>query len=674
MRSKRTRFVRLASLGGAVALAVSTLAAMGVAPTPAGAASVNENFAGFVSLFDLYTPISIGANVTQPALVKQGGSFQMAFGGGSQTVPTNQSGFNINYIYGLQDIIPIPAGATFKTGSLSTGLTWTYTNGGHTTHGPYDLTYCTAAGPGCTATPKSSSFLGSTTTPYIETSTGSAHFAGGGSLSLPGWSATLTATGALGSSIQTTISEFDTGTNLAGIGALPVVAYPSTVFSGTPSSPPPYVFQPVASTNIGVPTPVVSAVLPNSGPVAGGNTVTIHGQNLTSPTKVMFGNKAATDIVSKTADAVTVVAPPGTAGSTVKVSLTNSAGTSSVAPGAQYTYTTGPIVTGVSPRTGPPTGGTSVTITGLQLTGASKVDFGSTPATAFNVNSATSITATAPAGVGVVDVTVTNSQSTSVTSSQDRFSYNNGYWLAAADGGIFSYPSTQPFFGSAGGITLNQPVVGVADTPDAGGYWLAASDGGVFNYGDAGFFGSAGALTLAKPVVGLAATPSGFGYWLVASDGGVFSYGDAGFYGSTGGQALNAPIVGIASTPDGNGYWLVAADGGVFAYGDAGYYGSMGGTHLNQPIVGMASTPDGAGYWLVASDGGVFSFGDASFYGSTGGQTLNKPVVGIASNPDGGGYWLAASDGGIFNYGTAAFDGSAGATPLNQPVVGIAAG
>ena len=180
MRSKRTRFVRLASLGGAVALAVSTLAAMGVAPTPASAASVNENFAGFVSLFDLYSPISIGVNVTQPPIVKQGGSFSMAFGGGSQSVPTNQSGFNINYIYGLQDIIPIPAGATFTPGSLSTGLTWTYTNGSTTTHGPYDLTYCTAAGPGCTATPHSSSFLGSTSTPYIETSTGSAHFAGGG--------------------------------------------------------------------------------------------------------------------------------------------------------------------------------------------------------------------------------------------------------------------------------------------------------------------------------------------------------------------------------------------------------------------------------------------------------------------------------------------------------------
>ena len=542
-------------------------------------------------------------------------------------------------------------------------------------HNPwsFEVTYCTAPSAACTATAKSAAYLGSTSTPYIETSTGSAHFAAGGTLALPGWSASLVASGALGTSIQPTVSEFDTGTMLAGLGAVDVAAYPSGVFSGTPGSPPPYVFQPLASTAIGVPTPVVTAVLPNSGPVAGGSTVTIHGYNLTTPTKVTFGSKAATSFTSVTPDAVTAVAPPGTNGSTVNVQLTNSAGTSSVNSNAQFTYTNGPIVTGVSPSTGPPSGGTVVTITGQQLTSASAVHFGSTPATAFNVNSATSITATAPAGTGVVDVTVTNAQGTSVTSAQDRFNYRTGYWLTAADGGIFNYGNT-PFEGSAGALPLNKPVVGIAATPDAGGYWLAASDGGVFSYGDASFFGSTGGMTLNRPVVGIAATPSGFGYWLVASDGGVFSFGDASFYGSTGGQVLNAPIVGIASTPDGHGYWLVASDGGVFAYGDAGYYGSMGGTHLNQPVVGIAPTPDGGGYWLTAADGGIFSFGDAAFYGSMGGSHLNKPVVGIASNPNGGGYWEAASDGGIFNFGSAAFFGSAGDITLNQPVVGVAAG
>ena len=248
-----------------------------------------------------------------------------------------------------------------------------------------------------------------------------------------------------------------------------------------------------------------------------------------------------------------------------------------------------------------------------------------------------------------------------------------GYWLVASDGGIFSYGSV-PFHGSAGGIHLNKPIVGMAATTDAGGYWLVATDGGIFSYGDARFFGSTGSLHLNKPIVGMAATPDGGGYWLVASDGGIFSYGDAAFYGSTGSLHLNQPIVGMVPTVDGHGYWLVASDGGIFSYGDADFLGSTGAIHLNRPIVGMAATPDGAGYWLVASDGGVFSYGDARFFGSTGSIHLNKPIVGMAGSASGNGYWMVATDGGIFAYGDAAFDGSAGGIRLNQPIVGMAPG
>ncbi len=68
-------------------------------------------------------------------------------------------------------------------------------------------------------------------------------------------------------------------------------------------------------------------------------------------------------------------------------------------------------------------------------------------------------------------------------------------------------------------------------TPAGRGYWEVASDGGIFNDGDAGFYGSAGSLPLNKPVVGMASTHDGGGYWLVASDGGIFDYGDAAFKG-----------------------------------------------------------------------------------------------------------------------------------------------
>ena len=246
-----------------------------------------------------------------------------------------------------------------------------------------------------------------------------------------------------------------------------------------------------------------------------------------------------------------------------------------------------------------------------------------------------------------------------------------GTWLAAADGGVFSFGGA-PFYGSMGGKRLNRPIVTMAATPSGRGYWLVASDGGVFAFGDAGFFGSTGAIALMKPIVTMSPTPSGQGYWLVASDGGVFAFGDAGYFGSTGATKLKAPVVGMAPTVSGNGYWLVASDGGIFTFGNATFMGGAGGTKLKAPVVGMARTPGGKGYWLAASDGGIFSFGDAPYAGSAGGLRLAGPVVSMAATPRGLGYWLVGSDGGIFSFGDAGFAGSLGGIRLVAPIVTLA--
>lgn len=62
-----------------------------------------------------------------------------------------------------------------------------------------------------------------------------------------------------------------------------------------------------------------------------------------------------------------------------------------------------------------------------------------------------------------------------------------GYWVVAANGGVFSYGV--PFFGSMFGKKLDAPITGCAAAPDGRGYWLLGGDGGVFAFGSAKYLG-----------------------------------------------------------------------------------------------------------------------------------------------------------------------------------------
>ena len=109
-----------------------------------------------------------------------------------------------------------------------------------------------------------------------------------------------------------------------------------------------------------------------------------------------------------------------------------------------------------------------------------------------------------------------------------------GYWLVASDGGIFTFGDA-PFYGSTGGITSTSRSSAWPPPPTARatGWWppTAGSSPSATPPSTA----RPAAITLNQPIVGMAATPDGKGYWLVASDGGIFTFGDATFYGSTGG-------------------------------------------------------------------------------------------------------------------------------------------
>ncbi|MFI8854783.1 IPT/TIG domain-containing protein [Streptomyces sp. NPDC053499] len=164
--------------------------------------------------------------------------------------------------------------------------------------------------------------------------------------------------------------------------------------------------------------PTLSSVTPSSGSTSGGTTVTLVGTGLTGATSVKFGSTPATSFTVNSATQITAVTPAGTPG-VVPVTVTTTAGTSNP---LAFSYQNSPVVTGLAPGNGPTSGGTTVTITGTDLTGATSVKFGSTPATSFTVNSATQITAVTPAGTaGGAPVTVTTAAGTSATGSASTY-------------------------------------------------------------------------------------------------------------------------------------------------------------------------------------------------------------------------------------------------------------
>lgn len=83
-----------------------------------------------------------------------------------------------------------------------------------------------------------------------------------------------------------------------------------------------------------------------------------------------------------------------------------------------------PVVSSVSPASGPTSGATTVTITGENLLGVGYVYFGSVEATSFTAISSAEIKAVSPAeSAGTVDVTVVTTGGTSPTSTSDEFTY-----------------------------------------------------------------------------------------------------------------------------------------------------------------------------------------------------------------------------------------------------------
>ncbi|MCL4414504.1 MAG: IPT/TIG domain-containing protein, partial [Actinobacteria bacterium] len=157
--------------------------------------------------------------------------------------------------------------------------------------------------------------------------------------------------------------------------------------------------------------------------VSAGNTftsLTIKNCNLNSGDAVTWWNPSANsgaggweDVSNQTFSS----GPPACV--TITVTTTSSPSLSQLT-GTVLAVGSSPTVTAISPTSGPTSGGTTVTVTGTNFTGATAVDFGTTAAKSFSVVSSTGLSAVSPAGTGTVDITVTTPTGTSATSSADR--------------------------------------------------------------------------------------------------------------------------------------------------------------------------------------------------------------------------------------------------------------
>ena len=245
------------------------------------------------------------------------------------------------------------------------------------------------------------------------------------------------------------------GAAMAAIAAAIVVAIAGTVlairFSG--------------STSGAVTLPAVTGVSPASGSTVGGSRVTITGTGLAHAKDVRFGGVAGT-IIADSDTQIIVTSPPSTVDTivttaaitadsgrqmtatgtgTVDITVTTPAGTSKASPADRYIYTAPqPTVSRVSPDGGGTAGGTTVTIIGTGLAGATRVRFGGAAAS-ITADSSTQITVTTPPGMGTVTIIVTTPAGNSKTTIAGQYTYTSLPKPAQ------SISFTAPASGTAGG-------------------------------------------------------------------------------------------------------------------------------------------------------------------------------------------------------------------------------
>jgi IPT/TIG domain len=124
-----------------------------------------------------------------------------------------------------------------------------------------------------------------------------------------------------------------------------------------------------------------------------------------------------------------------------------------------------PTVTALSPTSGTTAGGTPVTVTGTNFTGATAVNFGGTPAASFSVGGPTSITATSPAGTGTVDVRVTQCAISPINQPGDQYTFTTPpSYVGSGDIAAFNLWGSPAFAYTATYAAAQGPMLDLVDT------------------------------------------------------------------------------------------------------------------------------------------------------------------------------------------------------------------
>ncbi len=171
------------------------------------------------------------------------------------------------------------------------------------------------------------------------------------------------------------------------------------------------------------PAPQITSVSPTSGLVGGGNTVSIFGTDFRSGAGVVVGGTSCTNTTFVSSGQIDCVTPAHAMG-IVSIQVTNTDLKSATLTNA-YTYLDPPVLSAVSPGTGPLVGGTALSLSGSDFQTGAAVYVGGTLCTAINVVSSTLINCVTDAHAsGLVSVQVINPDAVSSTLA-NSFLYQN---------------------------------------------------------------------------------------------------------------------------------------------------------------------------------------------------------------------------------------------------------